>query len=54
VKTLSNLAALTLSLVLGLIPFAIIAADDYVAVQPEIAQAQSGIVLHDALGTEQR
>ncbi|HEY2677690.1 MAG TPA: hypothetical protein VGI65_12035 [Steroidobacteraceae bacterium] len=39
-KTLSNLAALTLSLVLGLIPFAIIAADDYVAAQPAIVQAQ--------------
>jgi hypothetical protein len=39
-ETLSNLAALSLSLVLALIPFAIIAADDYVAVQPGIVQAQ--------------
>jgi hypothetical protein len=53
-KTLSNLAALTLSLVLGLIPFAMIAVNDYVAVQPGILQAQAGIVPHDALGTEQR
>jgi hypothetical protein len=54
-KTLTNLAALSLSLVLGLIPFAVIAVDDYVAVQPEITQAQPGLpVLHHALGTEQR
>jgi hypothetical protein len=39
-KTLNNLAALTLSMVLALIPFAIIAADDYVAGQPQIVQAQ--------------
>ena len=39
-KTLGNLAALTLSLVLGLIPFALIAADDYVSGQPQIVQAQ--------------
>jgi hypothetical protein len=53
-KTLSNLATLSLSLILGLMPFAVIAVDDYVAVQPEIVQAHAGIVLHDALGTEQR
>jgi hypothetical protein len=53
-KALSNLAALTLSIVLGLIPFAMIAVNDYVAAQPGILQAQAGIALHDALGTEQR
>ena len=52
-KTLANLAALSLSLVLGLIPFAIIAANDYVAVQPEIVQTHTA-VLHDALVAEQR
>lgn len=53
-KTMTNLAALSLSLVLGLIPFAVIAVDDYVAVQPQ-AQAQTIMpVLHDASGTEQR
>ena len=54
-KTLGNLAALSLSLILGLMPFAVIAVDDYVAAQPEIAQTLGGLpVLHDAPGTEQR
>jgi hypothetical protein len=36
-KTVTYLAAVSLSLVLGLIPFAVIAVDDYVAVQAQSA-----------------
>jgi hypothetical protein len=50
-KTLINFAALSLSIVLGLMPFAVIAVDDIVAAKAGGAHVQP---MESTLGTEGR
>jgi hypothetical protein len=52
-KTLTGLAALSLSLILGLVPFALIAADDFVVAKAEISTTLAANSDH-ALGMERR
>ena len=52
-KTLVNLAAVSLSIVLGLIPFAVIAVDDLAVAKADMAVANPMNPGH-ALGTEGR
>jgi hypothetical protein len=52
-KTLTGLAALSLSLILGLVPFALIAADDFVVAKAEISTTVAANSEH-ALGMEGR
>jgi hypothetical protein len=52
-KTLNSLAALSLSLVLGLIPFAVIAVDDFVVAKAGISTSTAANPEH-ALGVEGR
>jgi len=52
-KTLNNLAALSLSLVLGLMPFAVIALNDVAATRAEIVNV-AALPADHALGMEGR
>ena len=52
-KTLNGFAALSLSLILGLAPFALIAADDLVVATSKISTTVAANSAH-ALGTEGR
>jgi hypothetical protein len=52
-KTLTSLAALALSLVLGVAPFAVIAVDDFVVAKADVSTAAASNSEH-ALGTEGR
>jgi hypothetical protein len=52
-KMLNNLAALSLSLVLGLMPFAVIAVDDLAAAKAVVSNLDTGNPVH-ALGMEGR
>jgi hypothetical protein len=52
-KTLNSLAALSLSLILGLAPFAIIAVDDFVVAKSEVSSSTASNPEH-ALGMEGR
>jgi hypothetical protein len=52
-KTLAGLAALSLSLILGLVPFALIAADDFVVAKAEASITVAANSEH-ALGMEGR
>lgn len=52
-KTLNGFAALSLSLILGLIPFALIAVDDFVVATPNISTTVAASSEH-ALGIEGR
>jgi hypothetical protein len=52
-KALTNLAALSLSLILGLIPFAVIAVDDLVTAKAEVVNMDAVNSSH-ALGLEGR
>lgn len=52
-KTLNNLAALSLSLILGLAPFAVIAVNDFVVAKSEVSSSTSANPEH-ALGAEGR
>lgn len=52
-KTLNSLAALALSLVLGVVPFAVIAVDDFVVAKAEVSTSATANAEH-ALGTEGR
>jgi hypothetical protein len=52
-KTLNGLAALSLSLILGLAPFALIAANDLVVAKAEVSTAVAATAEH-ALGSEGR
>jgi hypothetical protein len=52
-KTIHSLAALSLSLILGLAPFALIATNDFVAAKAEVSTAVAANPLH-ALGMEGR
>ncbi len=52
-KTLNGFAALSLSLILGLVPFALIAVDDFVVAKAEVSTSISANAEH-ALGTEGR
>jgi hypothetical protein len=52
-KALNYLAALSLSLILGLAPFAVIAVDDFVVAKAEVSTAVASDADH-ALGTEGR
>jgi hypothetical protein len=54
VKTLNNFAALSLSLILGLAPFALIAADDLVVAKAEISTTVAAANPVHALGMEGR
>jgi hypothetical protein len=52
-KTLNGLAALSLSLILGLVPFALIAVDDFVVAKTEVSTSVAASPEH-ALGMEGR
>jgi hypothetical protein len=52
-KTINGIAALSLSLILGLVPFALIAADDFVVAKAEVATPVAANSVH-ALGMEGR
>lgn len=52
-KTLNGFAALALSLVLGLAPFAVIAVDDFVVAKAEVSTSVASNSEH-ALGMEGR
>jgi hypothetical protein len=52
-KTLNSLAALSLSLILGLAPFAVIAVDDFVVAKAEVTSSSASNPEH-ALGVEGR
>ncbi|HEY2780705.1 MAG TPA: hypothetical protein VGI90_08015 [Steroidobacteraceae bacterium] len=52
-KALNNFAALSLSLILGLVPFALIAVDDVVAAKAEVSTTVAANPEH-ALGVEGR
>jgi hypothetical protein len=52
-KALNSLAALSLSLILGLAPFAVIAVDDFVVAKAEVSTTVASNPEH-ALGTEGR
>jgi hypothetical protein len=52
-KTLNSFAALTLSLILGLVPFALIAADDFVVAKAGVSSTVAANADH-ALGGEGR
>jgi hypothetical protein len=52
-KTIHSLAALSLSLILGLVPFALIAVDDFVVAQAEASTSVTANSVH-ALGIEGR
>lgn len=52
-KTLNSFAALSLSLILGLVPFALIAADDFAVAKAEISTPVAANSGH-ALGMEGR
>jgi hypothetical protein len=52
-KTLNSFAALSLSLILGLAPFALIAADDLVVAKAELSTTAASNSTH-ALGMEGR
>jgi hypothetical protein len=52
-KTIQGLAALPLSLILGLVPFALIALDDFVAAKAEVSTTVAASPEH-ALGMEGR
>jgi len=52
-KTIHSLAALPLSLILGLVPFALIAADDFVVAKAEVSTTVAANSVH-ALGMEGR
>jgi hypothetical protein len=52
-KTLTGFAALSLSLILGLVPFALIAVDDFVAAKAEVSSSVAANPEH-ALGIEGR
>jgi hypothetical protein len=52
-KTLTGFAALALALILGLVPFAMIAADDFVVAKAEAAATVAANSVH-ALGMEGR
>lgn len=52
-KTLNDLAAVSLSLVLGLVPFALIAMDDFVVAKAEVSTSVAAHTEH-ALGIEGR
>jgi len=52
-KTLNGFAALTLSLILGLVPFALIAMDDFVVAKAEVSATAPANAEH-ALGIEGR
>jgi hypothetical protein len=58
-KTIHGLAALSLSLILGLVPFALIAVDDFVVAKAEVsttvaAHAEHAEHAEHALGIERR
>jgi hypothetical protein len=52
-KPIQGFAALSLSLILGLIPFALIAVDDFVVAKAEVSTTVAAHAEH-ALGTEGR
>jgi hypothetical protein len=52
-KTIHSLAALSLSLILGLAPFALIAVDDFVVAKAEVPTTVAADSVH-ALGLEGR
>jgi hypothetical protein len=52
-KTIQGLAALPLSLILGLVPFALIALDDFVVAKAEVSTTVAASQEH-ALGMEGR
>ena len=52
-KILNNLAALSLSFVLGLMPFAVIAVDDLAATKAVVSNVDTTNSVH-ALGMEER
>jgi hypothetical protein len=52
-KALNNLAALSLSFILGLAPFAVIAVDDFVVAKADVSTTATSNAEH-ALGTEGR
>jgi hypothetical protein len=52
-KTIHSFAALSLSLILGLAPFALIAVDDFVVAKAEVSTTVAANSVH-ALGVEGR
>jgi hypothetical protein len=52
-KTLNGFAALSLSLILGLVPFALIAVDDFVVAKTDVSTPVAANAEH-ALGSEGR
>jgi len=52
-KTLNGFAALSLSLILGLVPFVLIAVDDFVVAKAEVSAPVAANSVH-ALGMEGR
>jgi hypothetical protein len=52
-KTLNGFAAVALSLILGLVPFAVIAVDDFVVAKAEVSTSVASHSEH-ALGMEGR
>jgi hypothetical protein len=52
-KALNSLAALALSLILGVAPFAVIAVDDFVVAKADVSSSVASNADH-ALGTEGR
>jgi hypothetical protein len=52
-KSIQGFAALSLSLILGLVPFALIAVDDFVVAKAEVSSTVAAHADH-ALGTEGR
>jgi hypothetical protein len=52
-KTIHGFAALSLSLILGLVPFALIAVDDFVVAKAEVSNSVAANSVH-ALGVEGR
>jgi hypothetical protein len=52
-KTINGFAALSLSLILGLVPFALIAVDDFVVAKAEVSTTVAAHQEH-ALGMEGR
>ena len=52
-KTIHGFAALSLSLILGLVPFALIAVDDFVVAKAEVSTTVAANAEH-ALGMEGR
>jgi hypothetical protein len=52
-KTIHGFAALSLSLILGLVPFALIAVDDFVVAKAEVSTPVAANPVH-ALGVEGR